>query len=110
MSEVIKRLQDEFLAISGPAPPKNLAEVFSTLSLGNTAKNALLECQAGGRQVILNPQHPLFQKLARFSERSHLYYLLSAIVSVVNRADTAYHDADERRFHAQMLNRLQQLA
>ena len=110
MSDLVARLQSDFSHVARGQGLGNLAATMMTLKVGPCAKNALMECQAGGRQLIINPNHAIVKKLNRVSETYRTVLLLSAVVSVVNRADTQFHDDDERRFHALLLERLASLA
>ncbi|MGE0487890.1 MAG: hypothetical protein AB7S38_01615 [Vulcanimicrobiota bacterium] len=83
-------------------------DFLDEVQLGATARNTFFSCKKHGAQPRLNPNHRVILALMNSKERSktHLYYLLSAVYSIVNRAVEEIEDSHEREFHAKILETL----
>ncbi|MBI3930169.1 MAG: hypothetical protein HY319_31825 [Armatimonadetes bacterium] len=59
-------------------------------------------------RLLLNPEHPAVRRLLSGSsiEAEPLYYLVSGLYSVLNRALPEIEDRHEREFHRQILRTL----
>ena len=99
-------LYTAFLKVAGPQEAL-VAPVFERLTAhpGGTSRAPLLEYQAGGK-AILHPDHPVYALYQRSRCAGKEYYLISALLSVVNRAERLYEDSHEREFHGRLLEYL----
>jgi hypothetical protein len=77
--------------------------VIEGMTLGPTPRGTFCTCKEG--RLTLNPAHPVVARLLATPELppERLYFLLSGIYSVLNRARKDIEDLHERRFHARIL-------
>lgn len=85
-------------------------EALAQLRLGETQKGTFFSCDPGGRQPVLNPEHKAIRRLLnrKGSNNTSIFFLMSAVYSVINRADPDIHDHHEREFHSRLLDSLLQ--
>ena len=83
-------------------------EALAQMRLGATQKGTFFSCDPGGRQPVLNPDHKAIRRLLnrQGSRNTSIFFLMSAIYSVINRADPDIHDSHEREFHSRLLHSL----
>lgn len=83
-------------------------EALSQLRLGETQKGTFFSCDPGGRKPVLNPDHKAIRRLLnrKGSRDTSIFFLMSAVYSVINRADPEIHDHHEREFHSRLLHSL----
>ncbi len=81
---------------------------FDKIQLGSTSWGTFFSCDKHGQEPTLNPKHRVIRQLleSKDQSRTHLYYLLSAVYSIVNRAVEEIEDTHERDFHAKILETL----
>ncbi|MEW6283660.1 MAG: hypothetical protein AB1758_33925, partial [Candidatus Eremiobacterota bacterium] len=92
-------LRSEMRRVAGEH--QNLLDV---VLFGPTPRGTFCQCTPDGK-VTLNPTHAIVAHLMK-EERpnpEYLYFVLSALYSVINRARQDIHDQDEREFHRRLL-------
>jgi hypothetical protein len=96
-------LRSQMRAILGD-DPELVKAVPQIISFGPTPKGTFCACTPDGR-VTLNPAHPLVEHLLNSStpRPEYLFFLVSAVFSVINRARADIQDHHEREFHARLL-------
>ncbi len=107
---LIEVIRTEFKNLISPDDPPLLSAIIQHLRYGPTKRNVIFSCRPDGSQAYLNEQHPIIQRYLA-SESYHnedLYFILSAIYSIINRALREVEDKHERDFHRRILNRLLQ--
>ena len=102
----VKEIKEAFQKIAGPSEFE-LIGTFDQLSLSQ-GSGPLIDYQAGGGKAVLRENHPV----AALYNRSHcpgkVYFLLSALISVINKAEADYKDNHEREFHSRLIDYLLQ--
>ncbi len=96
-------LRSQMRAILGD-DPELVKAVPQIISFGPTPKGTFCACTPDGR-VMLNPAHSLVEHLLSNStpRPEYLFFLVSAVFSVINRARADIQDHHEREFHARLL-------
>ena len=101
MNELLEQVRRLGLELSRHVPDYDLARVFEHTLVGAGKKGQLLDIDGQGR-VVLNANHPLAAKLAD-GKPGRAELLVSAIVSLVNRAESELTDRHQRLIHRHLL-------
>ncbi len=96
-------LRSQMRAILGD-DPELVKAIPQIISFGPTPKGTFCACTPDGR-VTLNPAHSLVEHLLNNAtpRPEYLFFLVSAVFSVINRARADIQDHHEREFHARLL-------
>ncbi|MBI3927450.1 MAG: hypothetical protein HY319_18070 [Armatimonadetes bacterium] len=83
-------------------------QVLDQLRCGSTRRGTFFSCKKNCQEPTFNPHHHVLRKFLQSPSKSRadLYFLLSAVYSVLNRADPDIEDHHEREFHAKILEEL----
>lgn len=104
MQELFAQVQRLGLDLARHLPDFDLAPVFQQARLAPAKKGRLLDFDEQGR-VVVNLNHGLATRLSD-GRPGRAELLVSAIISLVNRAETQLTDAHQRVIHQQLLARV----
>lgn len=106
--ELLAALRGELRILRESGHPELSERVLEELVLGRTPNGTLWSCDEGGRRPTLNREHPVVRDLLAGGPipPERLYFLLSSLYSVLNRACVEIRDEHERGFHRRVLETL----
>lgn len=107
--ELLEALKREFRLLRKEHDPDQLDDFLDRMQLGGGTGwgpwGSFIKSGKNGEDPRLNPRHKVIKRLLDTpdKQRAHLYYLLSAVYSIANRAYEGIEDEHERDFHSRIL-------
>lgn len=105
----VTEINKAFQQIAGAEDHVVLGPLFQNVRAIDGTQGALLEYQSGGLKPVFRRDHPVAAMYNKSQNPQKVVFLLSALVSVFNRAEATYEDKHEREFHARILDHLLQM-
>ena len=105
----VTEINKAFQQIAGAEDHVILGPLFQNVRAVDAPQGPLLEYQAGGLKPVFRRDHPVAVMYDKSPNPHKVFFLLSALVSVFNRAEATYEDKHEREFHARILDHLLQM-
>ena len=102
MTTQLTKIRSLFMELAGPYEAV-IGELKDRLKLVNK-KGPLISYDRASMSASFHQDNPVYQKLQR--HRLAEVYLLSSLISVVNRAEKSYSDEHERAFHDRLMSYL----
>jgi hypothetical protein len=104
MNSLLQQVQQLGEALAAHLPDYDLRPIFRNMTLGTAKKGHLLDLTRSG-QVVLNTAHPLAAKLTD-GKPGRAEVLVTAIISLINRADKELTDHHQRELHQVLLQQM----